>query len=100
MVHFIHDSRRTALLAEVNQWGLARREQLHLHIGLCTTLLPDEATCEIWADIMSASRAAGRPMTPSDAWVAATAQQWNIPLVTADYRDFEHLDGLTLIPVT
>jgi len=39
-------------------------------------------------------------MTPSDAWVAATAQQWNIPLVTADYRDFEHLDGLTLIPVT
>lgn len=26
-------------------------------------------------------------------------QQWDLPLVTADYRDFEHLDALTLIPL-
>jgi predicted nucleic acid-binding protein len=28
------------------------------------------------------------------------ALQFDLALVTADYRDFEHLDGLTLIPVS
>ena len=51
------------------------------------------------ADIMAESRIAGRPITAADAWVAATARQWGLALVTADYRDFAHLDGLTLIPV-
>lgn len=99
---FISFMTRAELLfwPRANQWGTARRDQLHGHINLCTTLFADEATCELWAGIMAVSRAAGRPITPSDAWVAATARQWNIPLVTADYRDFEHLDGLTLIPVT
>ena len=83
----------------VNQWGAVRRTELGMHISLCTTLFPDESTCVIWADVMAESRAVGRPMTPSDAWVAAAARQWDLPLVTADFRDFEHLDELTLIPV-
>jgi predicted nucleic acid-binding protein len=62
-------------------------------------LFPDENTCALWADIMAESRAAGRPMTVADAWIAAAARQWDLPLVTADHRDFEHLNGLTLIPL-
>lgn len=88
------------LWPKVNQWGLTRRVELTRHIDLCTTLFPDEGTCVVWADIMAESRVAGRPMTVADAWVAAAARQWDVPLVTADYRDFEHLDGLTLIPVS
>jgi predicted nucleic acid-binding protein len=41
----------------------------------------------------------GRPITAADAWVAARALQWDLAPVTADYHSFEHLDGLTLIPV-
>ena len=87
------------LWPRLNQWGAKRREQLNSHIGLCTTLLADETTCELWADIMAESQAAGRPVTASDAWVAAAAKQWDLALVTADFRDFEHLNGLTLIPI-
>jgi tRNA(fMet)-specific endonuclease VapC len=87
------------LWPRVNQWRAKCRAQLTSHINLCTTLLPDEDTCVAWADIMSESRIAGRPITAADAWVAATARQWGLALVTADYHDFEHLDGLTLIPV-
>jgi predicted nucleic acid-binding protein len=87
------------LWPRMNQWGLKRREELASHMNLCTTLLPDDDTCLAWADIMAESRVAGRPITASDAWIAAAGRQWDIPLVTADYRDFEHLDGLTLIPV-
>ena len=62
--------------------------------------LAPEDTCVFWADIMTDSRSAGRPLTAADAWVAAAALKWDLPLVTADYHDFEHLDGLTLIPVS
>ena len=84
----------------MNQWGKARREELMRHVDLCTTLFPEEATCVAWADIMSDSRLVGRPMTAADAWVAAAALQWDLALVTADHRDFEHLEDLTLIPVS
>lgn len=87
------------LWPRANQWGQPRREELAKHIELCTTLFPDEATCVLWADIMAESRIAGRPMSAADGWVAATARQWDLPLVAQDVRDFEHLDGLTLIPV-
>ena len=83
----------------LNRWGAARRKELENHIDLCTTLFPDEATCLIWAGIMTESRAVGRPITAADAWVAAAAQQWELPLVTADFRDFEHLESLTIVPV-
>jgi predicted nucleic acid-binding protein len=87
------------LWPRVNRWGARRREELVNHIDLCTTLFSDEETCVLWADIMLESRVAGRPVTTADAWVAAAARQWDLALVTADYRDFEHLGGLTLIPV-
>lgn len=88
------------LWPRMNQWGSTRRENLTRHIELCTTLFPDERTCVVWADIMAESRAAGRPITAADAWVAAAAREWDLALVTADYRDFQHLDGITLIPVS
>jgi predicted nucleic acid-binding protein len=68
------------------------------HIDLCTTLFPEE-TCTLWVDIMDESRSVGRPIATADAWIAATARQWELPLVTTDHQDFEHLDGLVLVPV-
>ena len=80
-------------------WGPKRANDLLQHVDLCTTIFPDEQTCMQWVDVVSESRLAGRPITTADAWIAATALQWDLPLVTADYRDFEHVAGLTLVPV-
>lgn len=88
------------LWPKLNRWGSRRQEELVKHIDLCATLLPDDNTCEAWADVMTASRRSGRTITAADAWVAAAARQWDLALVTADYRDFEHLEGLTLIPLS
>src|SRR5437763_17175826 len=71
----------------VNNWGSTRRRELADHIDLCTTLFPDNETCVSWADVMAESRIAGAPITPADAWIAAAARQWDLALVTADYRD-------------
>lgn len=54
----------------------------------------------IWADIMAESELAGRPITSADAWIAAAARQWDLALVIADYRDYQHLDRLTLISIS
>jgi predicted nucleic acid-binding protein len=99
---FISFMTRAELLLwpRVNRWGPKRRTELISHMDLCTTLLPDEGTFGIWADIMAESRAAGRPVAASDAWIAAAARQWDLALATTDYHDFEHLDRLTLLPIS
>ena len=98
---FISFMTRSELLLwpKINRWGAARRDELTKHVDLSTTLFPDQDTCLVWTDIVAQSRASGRPITTADAWVAAAALQWDVPLVTADHRDFEHLDNVTLIPV-
>jgi tRNA(fMet)-specific endonuclease VapC len=83
----------------VNQWGDPRRTTLQRHLGLYATLYPDERTCEIWADIVAECRHAGRPVQTADAWIAASARQWGLPLVTADIADFEVILDLDLVPI-
>lgn len=39
----------------------------------------------------------GLPMSPQDAWVAATALRYNLPLVTHDPDDFQQIAGLIVI---
>lgn len=87
------------LWPNANGWGNERRQRLARHMAQFTMLLPDEETCSLWADVMAESRRVGRTMETADAWIAATAKQWDLALMTADHRDFNHLDGLTLIPI-
>jgi tRNA(fMet)-specific endonuclease VapC len=98
---FISFMTRAELLLwpKVNRWGSVRAKALHSHIELCTTLFPDEDTCAEWSEIVAESRFAGRSITAADAWIAAAARQWDIPLVTSDQRDFEHIERLTVIPL-
>jgi predicted nucleic acid-binding protein len=82
-----------------NNWGAPRVELLMSHVRLFTTLYPDVDACAHWADVVSESNAAGRPIGTADAWIAACARQWGLPLVTANFRDFEHLRGIILAPL-
>jgi tRNA(fMet)-specific endonuclease VapC len=83
----------------LNNWGEKRRQELQKHIEPFTTLFADDLTCAHWCRIVAESRRIGRPITPADAWIAATALQWSLPLVSADFQDFEHLDDLIVVPV-
>jgi tRNA(fMet)-specific endonuclease VapC len=60
-------------------------------------LYPDLTLCEIWADIVAGVRARGRVMQDNDAWIAATAIRYGVPLVTHNGRDFVGIEGLDLI---
>jgi predicted nucleic acid-binding protein len=82
-----------------NQWGQPRRTTRLEHLNLYTTLYADEHTCAIWAEIVASCRRAGRPVQTADAWIAASARQWRLPLVTADVGDFEAVPDLDIVPL-
>jgi predicted nucleic acid-binding protein len=83
----------------VNGWGERRRRELLVHLDGFTALLPDDESPQFWTDVMSESRRLGRPMSAAGAWIAATAMQWELPLVTNNVGDFEHLGQLTLLRI-
>jgi predicted nucleic acid-binding protein len=68
-----------------NNWGDSRRAALD--------------TCAIWAEIVGQSRRAGRPVQTADAWISSAARQWSCPLVTTDFRDYDAIEDLEVIPV-
>jgi len=84
----------------VNPWGEPRRAILLQHLNLYTTLYVDEHTCSIWSEIVASCRRAGRLLQTADAWVAASARQWRLPLVTADVGGFEAVPELDILPLS
>ena len=82
-----------------NNWGESRRAALSQHIALYTTLYPDERTCAIWAELVNRCRRTGQSIQTADAWIASTAQQWGVPLVTTDFRDYAAIDDLDVVPI-
>jgi predicted nucleic acid-binding protein len=50
-----------------------------------------------WAEVMVNAQRMGRPIGVADAWIAATALHFNVPLVTHNAADFAGVNGLIVI---
>jgi tRNA(fMet)-specific endonuclease VapC len=53
--------------------------------------------CTSWSMLPADARAAGRSLSPQDAWIAATALGLNAKLAANNRSDFEHVHKLQLI---
>ncbi|SPE34281.1 conserved hypothetical protein [Candidatus Sulfopaludibacter sp. SbA6] len=82
---------------EAKNWGAARRDLMRRFLARFTPLLPDTETARVWARIKSGCEKKGRPITFADAWIAATALQLNIPLVTHNASDYGAVENLTVL---
>lgn len=60
-------------------------------------ILPDDATLNIYADRYAALRAAGKAVGINDLWIAASAIQHKLPLVTRNVRELARVDGLNVL---
>ena len=78
-------------------WGNRRRLLLEQFIQRFELVYADNDLCTVWARTRADARTTGQPMSPQDAWIAATAIALEAPLATNNRRDFEHVRKLRLI---
>jgi len=83
--------------AIVRQWGNRRITQLEQYLSNYLVIPTDQPLCQEWARIRVDRQNAGRPISPQDAWIAATAIRHNLPLVTHNLRDFRTVPNLQLL---
>lgn len=62
-----------------------------------TMIYANEAVCQRWARVRFERR--HQPISVDDAWIAATALAYNIPLVTHNPADFAGIAGLRVLTV-
>ena len=80
-----------------NGWGARRHEALRANLNTYTFAEVDKTICLQWAKVQANAKLTGRPITDADAWIAATALAFAVPLVTHNPDDFKHVPGLSVI---
>ena len=83
--------------AAIRNWGQPRIAQLESYLENYLVLPFDIALCRLWGQVRAHCRRTGYAISPQDAWVAATAQLYNLPLVTHNPKDFEVVEELEII---
>ncbi len=80
-----------------SNWGQLKRQQLTQFLNPYVVLVPDNALCRVWAEVIEQVRRSGNKIDSSDAWIAATALHYRVPLVTHNRKDYAFVNGLNLI---
>ena len=83
--------------AEVRHWSLSRTQQLEDELNRYTILPVDIHVCRFWASVRATRSQLGLPISPQDAWIAATALRYDAPLVTHNPEDFRQIAGIRVI---
>jgi predicted nucleic acid-binding protein len=83
--------------AAIRKWGPQRVSQLEASLKKYVVLPFDIELCRLWGEVRATCREAGQPISPQDAWVAATAILHDLPLVTHNPKDFGVLKELTIV---
>lgn len=90
-------------LAELERWPLERRwssirrAELVQHLTRYVVLPASRELCIKWAEVSCEARQKGRPIQTADAWIAASALHYRVPLITNHPNDYEMLDRLELL---
>lgn len=69
--------------------------KLHSFLELCIVLEIDNITAEFFGEITAALYKKGKPIPTNDIWIAATAKQHNLKLISRD-KHFTEVDGILL----
>ncbi len=78
-------------------WGEKRKIEFAKYLDDYLIIYPDEELCRVWGEVKSDGHKQGKPISTADAWVAAVALLFDIPLVTHNRRDFINVANLKII---
>ncbi len=79
------------------KWGAAKKAQLAQHLIRYTVLPVSRALCSRWAQVAFETRSKGQPIQTADAWIAASALYYQVPLITNNAADYSMIDGLQIL---
>ena len=91
------------VIAELDRWALAhnwgdkRRRDLETFMQRFTVIEVNRDLCRKWAEATHSARQAGRPIETADAWMAATALLYKVPLITHNGRHYVGVNSLQII---
>jgi tRNA(fMet)-specific endonuclease VapC len=80
--------------AAVRKWGARRVGQLEQALTAYLIIPSDIELCRTWGVVRASRASAGHPISPQDAWIAATALRHSLALIThnaSDYQGIAHL---------
>lgn len=81
--------------AAIRHWGQRRLVHLEQRLNNFLIVPADIELCRIWGGRLRAERqSAGRTIAPQDAWIAATALRYQVPLITHNASDFQGITNL------
>ena len=80
-----------------SKWGEARRRWLQLYLERFVILPYNRALCTKWAEVTVSAQSQGHRIECADAWIAATALHYGIPLITHNSAHYVGVAGLSLI---
>jgi predicted nucleic acid-binding protein len=83
--------------AAMHHWGKRRIHSMETWLEGFTVLPVDLETCRAWALVRAHRTALGLPISPQDAWVAATALRYQVQLVKHNAGDYQHIPNLSTI---
>jgi predicted nucleic acid-binding protein len=83
--------------ARQRNWGRRRTLEMEERLRQFTVYQSNDDLCSWWSIVTIGARRRGRPIEVADAWIAATAMLYGIPLVTHNPDDFVGVDGLVVV---
>ncbi len=78
-------------------WGTSRKLELAQHLTRYTVLPVSRELCLKWAEVCFGAKRRGRPIQTADAWIAASALYYQVPLITNNRSDYSVVDGLVVL---
>ena len=80
-----------------SNWGSAKKEKFGRFLNDFGVIYADDLLCEVWAELTLNCQQIGKPIAVADAWVAAVALMFEVPLLTNNRRHFENVPHLTIL---
>jgi tRNA(fMet)-specific endonuclease VapC len=80
--------------AILKKWGAKRIADLRSNLVQYVVLPYDDAMAWQWATVTALP---GHPIAAGDAWIAAAALRFAVPLITHNRKHFEHIPGLAVM---
>ena len=80
--------------AVARNWGTSRAQRLEQAIATYLIIPPDLDLCRVWGQLRAERQRIGKSIDSQDAWIAATALHFTLPLVTHNPGHFQGIPGL------